>query len=311
MTSRKWWTPGGVTLELCSRPKMLLPECLVVRSVPLWNVPLSQTTVRNFTRTLSLKYSVLPQRCCKTHSPLKVKAILFPSVPVRTRMIYEPERRHATAKHKEDRVDSDYKMIYHNAMWKYYEYGRLGTVLAAAPVILADIIVLSQHSFGQSNINQGHIDSTITMLDPMLFVSLATVFLIGLLYTTFKITGVYMSRIYYSANKGQLIGIRRTGLFRKKQFTFTLEDVTPVPVTESLFARLYRGNFSIKGGSFLLNEQDFADRSVYNKFAGHTFDQQFKASTLDDIRTIKDELQKHQQAYFSKKRQDLNKMQKK
>ena len=243
-----------------------------------------------------------------------VRAILFPSVPVRTRMFFEPDqRRHATAKHKEDKVDTEYKMVYHNAMWKYYEYGRLGAVLAATPFILADMVFLSQNSFGQSNTYQEHIDTTlpVTMLEPMLFVSLATVFMLGLLYTTLKVTGLYMARIYYNSNNGQFIGIRQKGMVQKKQLSFTLKDVTPVPVAESLFARLYKGNFSIKGSAFLLNEQDFGDRSIYNKFAGHTFDQQFRASPLDDIRTMKDELQKQQKAYLSKKRQDAKKLQKK
>ena len=226
-------------------------------------------------------------------------------------MIYEPKRRHAIAKHKEDKVDTEYRMVYHNSMGNYYEYGRQGAVFFAFPVLLADLAFVYQHGFGRSNLPYEEIHSSVTMLDPTLFASLATVFVLGLLYTTLRITGVYMSRMYYNSNTDHFIGIRQKGLFGKQQFPFTIDDVEPIPVSENLFARLLKGNFSIKGRAFLMNNQDFADMSIFNRFARHTFDQQFTSSPLDDVRTMKEEFHKKQQDYIAKKRQEMKRRQRK
>ena len=224
-------------------------------------------------------------------------------------MVYKPEFK---ANHKEDKVNPEYRMVYYNTMWRYYEYGRFGALTTALPVIIADIAFFSKFGLEQSSGRTQEIFGTsFTMSDPTLFVSLSAVFMLGLLYATLKVTNLYMTRMYYDPNKGQFIGIKRKGMFsmfKKKQLPFTLDDVKPIPTTENPFVLLFKGNFSIKGNTFLLNENDFTDTSVYRKMAGDTYVQQY-TSPYDDIRTINREFQKR--AQHAQKRHQIKKIPKK
>lgn len=201
--------------------------------------------------------------------------------------ILTPERRHVTAKHKEDSVSRDYEMIYHNHMWRYYEYGRPIALFCALPIFVMDFMFVYQHFFEHADHSSELMTKAqFTLSEPALFVASGTIVLLGLLYTIHRVTSLYIPRIYHNPDTDHFIGIVQKGLFGKKQIHFTIEDVRPVKKVENALLLVLKGNVSIKGRTFLMTDDDFAELSYYNRFLGYVLEEPVKKRPLEDIRTF-------------------------
>lgn len=180
--------------------------------------------------------------------------------------MFTPQK-HFPLKHKEDGVSSDYEMIYHNNMWKYYEYSLPATLAIMVPVLALEINALYHYYMGNIGFSPDQKFFKIhTLSDPFLFVCCTSVFFTVLLFATYKFSRLYISRLYYNSNKDHYIAIVKKGLFYKdSQLHFTHKDVKPI--TNKKFDI---GNVAIKGRSFLVNGKDFGELTHYNRLLGYS-----------------------------------------
>lgn len=201
-------------------------------------------------------------------------------VPPRNMKIFAPVK-HYKPKHKEDNVSSDYKMIYHNSMGRYYEYLFPITVVGTAPIIVMDMMFAYQYFIEHKDIDSdAGFNKAFTMADPELFICVATIFMVGLLYAMRRVTQLYIPRIYYNSEKDHYIGIIKKRLFGNTQFHFTIKDVQPIP--KSTRPIVIPGNIVIKGRTFLVNGKDFAELDYYNRLRGHVLDKPLEDDMPND-----------------------------
>ena len=170
------------------------------------------------------------------------------------------------ARHKEDKVHSDYSLIYHNNMWKYYQYATPVCMLLATPVLGLDLFLVYRYFTNPSTSFEVKVGDNIILSNSKVYVCVATVFMVALMISVQKLWRMYMARLYYNSKTNHYIGICPKMLYGNKQIHFSLNDVR---MSKNSNNSMFRGNLNIKGRSFLVNENDFVEMNYFNRLVGY------------------------------------------